>query len=324
MIKFLSTLISLLFVLSGCKKEDNNDPDGELFFTVCPVDTAYISEASPLGNVNPPGHTFPSNHIGFYIRGGDFIPVYAMAGGTITSLYYNEWSDDYRIEISYSESVMYYLDHICNITSLVREGAALLPGDLLGYAETGQGAFDIGVVNYSADNIFIVPERYHEFYLYYDDPYEYFTDSIREILELKNPRIGEPKGGKVDYDTDGTLAGNWFLEGTPLTWEASSYIYGANQLAFVYDMYNASTLMIACGGTLEAAPFAYRVVGNSPDPVDVTISSGIIIYELEAFFFDCTLLVQLIENRKLKAEVFRDEKPEDIPGFTAQAKIYVR
>ena len=316
-------ILCIFFALLCCKKENDANPKGELVFVICPVDTAYIYEASPLGNINPPGHTFPSNHIGFYIRGDEFIPVYAMAEGTITSLYYNEWSDDYRIEFTYSESVLYYLDHICNLSIYTREGASIEAGDLLGYAETSQGAFDIGVVNYTVENMFIVPDRYHEFYLFYDDPYEYFTDSIREILELKNPRIGEPKGGKVDFDLDRTLAGNWFLEGTPFTWDASSYLYGDKQLAFVYDMYNASTIMIACGGTLQGAPFAYRVYGNKPDPASVTVGSGIIEYPMQAYIKDCTMLVEMIEDRRIRVQVFDFRDSTEVSGFT-NAKIYVR
>jgi len=52
----------------------------------------------------------------------------------------------------------------------------------------------------------------------------------------KNPRTVEPRGGKIDFDIDGVLSGNWFLEGTPVTWEASSHTYSANQPAFVYYM----------------------------------------------------------------------------------------
>ncbi len=321
----LLVAIGITVFLTCCKKDKDVNPAGsELIFRICPVDTAAILEASPLGNINPPGHTFPSNHIGFYLQGDELIPVLCMAKGEIRSIYYNEWSDDYRIEFEYTNQYLFYLDHICNVFAQIEDGAILQAGDTIGYARTYLGAFDIGVVNYGTENNFISPERYHEFYLYYEDPYKYFTDSIREILEMKNLRVGEPKGGKVNFDVDGTLAGNWFLDGTPLTWEASSYIYGANQLAFIYDMYNASTIMISCGGTLQAAPFAYHVIGNASDPTTITTSSGIVKYALNAYTYDCTMLVEMLEDRKVRVEVFENLKPEDASGFTSNAGIYVR
>jgi len=312
----------LVCIFSSC--EDESTKPEVVTFEICPVDTAAIAEASPLGNINPPGHTFPSNHIGFYLKGNELIPVLAMTKGTVRTIYYNEWSDDFRIEIDHTESVLSYFDHLCNLLPSIVIGSELHTGDLIGYARRNTGAFDIGVVNYNVANSFISPERYHEFYLYYDDPYTYFTDSIRQILELKNPRIGEPKGGKVDFDRDGTLAGNWFLEDTPLTYEASSYLYGENQLAFVYDMYNASTILISCGGTLEAAPFAYRVTGNTPNPVSITPTTGLLKYQLASPFFECTMVVKMIDNRTIQAEVFIDRLPSSVTGFSSSSRIYVR
>jgi len=310
------------FVLSCCN-DDDGQPAEKLVFSICPVDTSAIGEASPLGNINPPGHTLPSDHIGFYLKGDAPVPVYSMAGGTIRSVFYNEWSDDNRIEINHSEQYMFYLDHISNLPSTVVTGKKLETGDLLGYALPEHGAFDIGLMNKKINHHFIIPERYHELTLYHDDPYLYFTDSIRAILEVKNPRIGEPKGGKVDYDIDGTLSGNWFLEGTPLVWEAASFLYGENQLAFVYNMYNASTVMISCGGTLQGAPFAYSVNGNGPDPASVTMNSGIIVYALNSYTKNSTMLVEMLEDRKIRVQVFDFRDTSEVSSFT-NARIYVR
>jgi hypothetical protein len=316
----LMMITTLLFF--SCRK-DAVIPD-TVIFKICPVDTATIVEASPLGNLNPPGHTFPSDHIGFYLKGSDPIPVSAMTEGIIQKIYHNEWSDDYRIEIKHTQSIMSYFDHISNLPPNINEGTAINTGDLMGYGRASVSAIDIGVINYNKINSFIIPERYHEFHLFCDDPYSYFPDSIRQILEKKNPRIGEPKGGKVNYDIDGTLSGNWFLEGTPVTWEASSYLYGENQIAFVYDMYNAATIRISCGGTLEGAPFVLKVIGNRPHPASVTSSSGIIEYELDSPYLLVTMLVEMIDDRKIKVETFIDESPSEVNSFTSSARIYTR
>lgn len=43
-------------------------PDGP-FLTTAPIDLASITSIVPLGNLNPPGHTFPSDHMYFYLDG---------------------------------------------------------------------------------------------------------------------------------------------------------------------------------------------------------------------------------------------------------------
>ncbi len=320
--KFFSAIYLLIFILA-CSDEPALD-SGQVIFSICPVDTAAILEASPLGNLNPPGHTFPSDHIGFYLKGSDSVPVHAMTAGTIRTIYYNEWSDDYRIEFIHTESIISYLDHISNLPLGVILGATLNTGDLVGYARLRTGAFDIGVVNYNKVTSFNTPERYHEFYLHYDDPYNYFTDSIRYMLEAKNPRIGEPKGGRVCFDLYGTLAGNWFLEGTPVNIESSGYQYGAYQLAFVYDMYNSSIIRISCGGTLEGSPFAFTVTGNSPAPESVTPSSGKVKYVFNAPLFECTMLVQMLDEERIRVQTFKDIDPSEVDDFNFLVKIYTR
>lgn len=38
------------------------------FFSYSPVNLSNLSNIAPLGSPNPPGHTFPSDHLGFYIE----------------------------------------------------------------------------------------------------------------------------------------------------------------------------------------------------------------------------------------------------------------
>ena len=90
--------------------------------------------------------------------------------------------------------------------------------------------------------------------------------------------------------------------------------------------------------------------GNTPDPADVTPSSGIIKYELmQADWVVATtgehwdrasnpgselrgpyghekgtLLIQMIENRRIKVEVFLEKAPSEVEGFTDAARIYER
>ena len=320
-------LLACISLGSLCPKDEEPEITGPVDFTVLPVALDAIFRATPLGNTNAPGHILPTPHIYFYLNGSDPVEVRAIAQGTIRSVYYNEHIDDYSIEFIHTSTFHSYFGHIEDILPAIYEGATVQAGDLIGYGNPATGAVDLGVIDYELTLNFITPGRYHEHFLFCGNPYIYFTDSLRTLLYTKNPRTEEPRGGKIDFDIDGRLCGNWFLEGTPVTWEASSYLYDDNQLCFVYDKYNPSQIRVVCGGTLAIAPFARPVVGNWPDPSNVTVSSGMIKYDITVgnpAKTPGTIMVQLLDSRTLRAEVFPEKSPGEIAGFTAIVQTYVR
>ena len=94
----------------------------------------------------------------------------------------------------------------------------------------------------------------------------------------------------------------------------------------------------------------YGAKGNSPNPVNVDLSSGLVKYELVEFEYvdgngntwDArsyssgikvrnidnqnrgVILVQLLENNKLKVEIVPDKTSSQVSGFTNKAKVYYR
>ncbi|MBW9267295.1 MAG: hypothetical protein K1565_17350 [Candidatus Thiodiazotropha sp. (ex. Lucinisca nassula)] len=90
------------------------------------------------------------------------------------------------------------------------------------------------------------------------------------------------------------------------------------------------------------------MLGNSPDPAEVTVSNGLVKYDLVSYeyydgdlpwdrlsftpgltmdnytFIDAVVLLQLIEARRLKVEIFYGQTSSDVTGFTDDAKFYVR
>lgn len=58
------------------------------------MDPKYISALTPLGNLNPPGHTSPVDHIYFNTNSTDKISLYAPADATITSVIEIKRADD--------------------------------------------------------------------------------------------------------------------------------------------------------------------------------------------------------------------------------------
>ena len=67
---------------------DSSLPTGGLSFEVSPVATSEFSYILALGNMNPPAHTFPTDHI--YFVHNDYtetIPVVAPAAGKVIYIY---------------------------------------------------------------------------------------------------------------------------------------------------------------------------------------------------------------------------------------------
>ena len=78
----------------------------------------------------------------------------------------------------------------------------------------------------------------------------------------------------------------------------------------------------------------WRVKNNTPDPASIDVESGIVKYEIytdyqnreesKPFNIVGTLLVQMIDDRTIKVEVFFEQNIEDVNEFTEKARIYRR
>lgn len=182
---------------------------------------------------------------------------------------------------------------------------------------------------------------------YTADPYNYVAASIKQILVDRNPRTEEPLAGKIDYDVKGKIVGNWFREGTNGYAGINQSQYWRDHLAIVYNYLDPSAIEISIGDWKgDEAQFA--VVGNAPDPGTVGVSSEPTKFELVKFGYadstgknwdntsvvkglkvapfsgvEGTILVQLIEDGKLKIETFPGKKASQVTGFTDNAKIFV-
>jgi len=114
-------------------------------FTVPPIDLTQITGWVPLGNLNPPGHTFPTDHQYLYLPFSS--PTSAPPATTVVApatmfitrarlTSYNSGRTDYSLEFSPCLEVHGELGHVTTISS------ALLPK---------LGAFDQGCTTYSPD-----------------------------------------------------------------------------------------------------------------------------------------------------------------------------
>jgi len=315
---------------------------GAVTFTVSPVDLSYITEVEPLGNLNPStGHTFPTDHGGFVING--IREIRAPASGIISELQYKE-SGDYRIVITHTNSFRSWFDHLAtiepSILSQVEAAEGKLEpgqevrmlnipveaGQVIGTGPKGAVGIDWGVWDEEVTLSFIHPEKYgrtvHSVHFI-----PYCEPSLAEALLEKVPRTAEPRWGKIDFDQPGRLVGNWALEDT-----SGEDLLGEweKHLAFVYDWHEPTQIRIAVGGVLNVPGKGkvYQVVGNSPDPAEVTIDSGMVVYRLKGLpewgegGLTATIIVEMVDAEKIKVEGFRGHPSN--PQFTANAKYYTR
>jgi hypothetical protein len=176
---------------------------------------------------------------------------------------------------------------------------------------------------------------------------DYFSDEVRNQISAKSLRTAEPIGGKFDHDIDGRLIGNWFEQGTNGYAGLSRSNYWVGHLS-VSPNYLDPRHFIVSIGDFDGEPKQFGVRGNAPFPSDVTVESGLIRYELvRVEYFDGeqywdrrslaadlraesvgdvqgVILLQLVEDRRLKVEVFPGTTGDQIAGFTENAKFYER
>jgi len=354
--------------------QDNRDciGTGTEEFTSPPMRIEDIELIEPIGLMLG-GHVTPIDHGYYYAKGWTdfgnreditkFRDILAPASGVVTSVqsmpqeYASSSIGDYRLVIHHTCSFYTIYIHVNQLSDRLKaiadtgKTAQIEAGEMIGKAP----GFDFSVHN---DDItltgFIVPENYirEPWKLHNIDMFDSFVEPIKTQLLEKNIRQKEPRGGKIDYDIDGKLVGNWFEENTNGYSGKKEYQrmsgYWGTHLAFAYDGLDPSLIIISIGDfSGEAKQFAVK--GNAPDPKDVDASDGIIKYELVSFDYmtdedalwdrrsfaniknafggdsvSGTVLVQILENRKIKFESFPGKSASQVNGFTENAKIYER
>ena len=313
------------------------------------------------------GHVTPIDH-GYYIgKNWTIIPdpntyhdVLSPTDGVITDIgIVGLGAGDYRLVVHHTCSFYTIYIHVKELSPRISQLAGSIPsnknipvkaGEVIGRAN----GFDFSAHN---DEItlpgFIYPEHYkgESWKVHTVDAYDYFNEPLRSQLVAKLTRTTPPVGGKIDYDIDGRLVGNWFKENTNwydgLAHKEEGYWSG--HFALAYDALDPTHIIISLGNySGEAKQFGVK--GNGPDPASVSKNSGLIKYELVGFEYkigdtgqywnrrsyaanlkaengnnvEGVVLVQLIEDRKLKLEIFPDKTTSEVSGFTNNAIVYER
>ncbi len=341
--------------------------NGTVNLTKSPMNPQDVGVIVPMGAMVG-GHVTPIDHMYFqpiiFYSQPDTYNVYADADGVIEGINVEPSNPDNKYTkirlVIYHTCDFYSIynlltslsPEILNITGILGPGQSyqkpiqVKAGDLLG--KIGGQTLDLSV-NYNKTILpgFLVPEHYEgeSWKIHTVDPFDYFSEPWRSQLIAKDLRQVPPRGGKIDYDIDGRLVGNWFVEGSggfPTKYVPNVWV---NHASFVYDHIDPTHVIISFGN-FSGAPIQFSVENNSPDPKDVSVSIGVVKYKLvdtEYILSDGSVwnrfsyandiharsgntikgivLVQMISNRKMKFEIF----PHKIDAvFDDNAIIYER
>lgn len=319
---------------------------------VCPIDHCYfcpkpLREGQPHFNVLSPAN-------GFIVVIGHRTQ---LTGSSERAREY----DDYAVTIEHSGTFYSQYDLLTSLDPAVLDqldagirtqltSKTMMPqthvripvkaGQVIG--KVGGRSLDFGVVNTETRLPgFLTPSLYghYSWRVHLVSPFDCLDEPLQESLQKLNARKVAPFGGKIDYDIDGKLIGNWFAEG--------SGGYSGNQrdprgywmghLAFAYHHIDPSKIVISIGD-FGGNPAQYWVKGNKPDPATISEKDAVVKYELVYAALGSngktyesipnavqgTVLAQVLPGRKLKFEALPGRQGREVNGFTAAAKTYER
>ncbi len=360
---------------------------GPRSITASPIALRDIAFIQPMGLMIG-GHVTPIDHGYFYIKGAVAnpprqAPVYAPLDGIITSVTRTvrngdpaakpdsprrDTYDDYAVTIEATCTFRVRFSNLAKFAgTLGRKIRQLQPnqsttpnytvkaGELIGYTglPTAYG-IDVWVENdASILTGFINPTQYTAAEVWKTHVVDLFASTkepLKSQLLALDERDAAPRWGKIDYDIDGKLVGNWFRVGSGgYGGRGIGEGYWTGHLAVVYDGNDPEQIDISFGD-YEGQPQQFAVVGNSPDPARVDQSTGLVKYELgQIEYYSAgtgqlwdhqhyaphirtraggsvmgTVLMQLTGQRKLKMEIFPGQRASAVRGFDGKALSYER
>lgn len=252
-------------------------------FTRSPIDPAVIEFIAPLGNLNPPGHTLPTDHIYFYHhlnhRSAPQYDVIVPADGVIAAI--QRGADD-QLYIRASDAHMYYLGHLM-LDSGFAQNQRVVAGQRLGLTSPLSFGLDLGLINFDLTQSFIAPARYSDNSLHCDAPLQYFSEPLKSELYARVSGTGVDRDGRINYDVPGHLGGNWFHESLSVADSAGPNGW-TRHLSFVRDNFDPSLIRIGIGGFIAPAG-VYTIGSADPDPASVTPAMGPITFQLASTAF---------------------------------------
>ena len=351
---------------------------GSVMFTNSPMRIEDINYLSPYGDVVG-GHITPIDHMYFEVKdrslGRDAYEVRAIQDALIYNIGVRDVSTetneaqerDWRIDMAHTCTFASYFDLLTSVTPEIEEewartlrdgkaewnGIFVKAGQLIGYV--GGHTLDFGVYDYEFQLPGLInPAAYAKrepWKIHTVDPFQYFPSEITDSLLTKMIRTVEPRAGKIDYDVEGALSGNWFEQGTDWYNGINQKKYWEGHLSIAPHQIDPTLWRIGIG-FLDVDDNNFVILGEQ-DPLAIDTKSDPITYELKRYLINIpatpdkqwwnetfvegtifgvkifpelvgTVMVDLQDDGLLKLEVFLNKTPDEVASFTNKARLYQR
>lgn len=342
---------------------------GPVRLATFPMRAEDLSHIIPMGMMVH-GHVVPSDHLSLQPADrnapSDRYEVLAPADGFIVDIHrpgagnpdpgVRSYAGDYRIVIEHSGTFYSWFGLVDRLEPAILEviggelttrapigtRIAVKAGQVIGHTGGSHG-LDFTVIDTDKTlRGFVNPAQFEQrdrWKPHVVDPFTYADEPLRAALLALNPRAAEPRGGRIDYDMDGTLAGNWYREGSGGYAGLNRRMdYWVGHLAFAYHHIDPTKVVVSIGD-FAGKPRQFAIKGNAPDPAQIGEKDGIVRYELvwpemgnsgqryegiDTSTVHGVVLAQVLPGRRLKVEVISAARAQEISGFSAAARIYER
>lgn len=311
------------------------------FFTAAPVNMDNYYGLIPLGNLNPSGHTFPTDHIYFAKKSeSSSASLYAPGNATITKISVSQnltaGTSDYSITFKPCSDLEAYFLHVLSVSQKLSDvlvppfswdntyttggstfrnygknvSVSINAGEQIGTVKT----FDLGAYDTRTNLSFANPSRWTS--LSKDHtvcPINYYSGSLKTtLMALFGDWDGDPRRtiapicGTIEQDVADTAQGAWFKKGTA-SWQNED-----EHLALVHDNVNPNIAKFSMGtsagasglssGIYEFYPQGSGLVNRDFD--DVRSDNNIYCYDVYSWRDNdyISIVFQLTSNDQLRIE----------------------
>jgi hypothetical protein len=361
---------------SGCRGK------GPGTISASPIAINDLAFIEPMG-LMAGGHVTPIDHGYFYTKGAvatppEQTPVYAPLSGNVSAVTLSvrlngqnhaPTYDDYAVTIEATCTFRVRFSNLVRFAGGLGSAIGQLPpnqskepnyavkaGELIGYTglPTAYG-IDVWVED---DDLtltgFVNPAQYTKaevWKTHMADLFDHTAEPLRSQLLALDERDAAPRWGKIGYDIDGRLVGNWFRVGSGgyAGLNPMNEGYWDGHLAVVYDGNDPGQIDVSIGN-YQGTARQFAVIGNSPDPAIVAESTGLVRYELgliqtyspvTGLQWDSktylphirtrasagvigTVMFQIMAARSLRVEIFPGKSANQVAGFDANALMFER
>jgi hypothetical protein len=345
-----SLLLTGLLLQTACKKKKKSEDSFVLeqgVFTHSFMNNADFKGLVPLGNLNPPGHTLPTDHMYFYLTNPALqYPVFSPGNLVLKRVkkYINPTNVEYTLEISPGGNYRLIYGHVTDLEPALLSAVGAITANCQSYTSggntytfcekdvdiqltggqtigkagghAGQNALDVGLLQFNTSTS-------ESEYLC---PLDYCTAALKAQLQARLGnydgtvlRTQAPVCGEVYQNMDGTLLGIWFKKGQPKYPEDP-------HIAFVHDNVSPSRPVISVGVSQTGLPsgvytFSAAASGTANrDFKDVVPGSTWCFQNIAGNH----LLVDFVNANEIRVETKAGNACAAGEGFTVAAVNYTR